>query len=124
MNDPAVNSRHARLMDADAYWRQFVTNFYFENPKDEITGHVLELVNVRKDEPPAIKVQTKEGRVYIVTGHQARLRWELVRQAPAVGDVVTITYHGEAKKAAPGMNKAKEFTVTVKRPGQQPAAAS
>lgn len=113
-------TRHVDAMDAVAYWRQFVTNFYFDKPGDEITGRVLELINVRKDDPPAIKLQTREGRLFIVTGRQARLCSELVKAAPAVGDVVTVRYDGEAAKAAPGMNKAKEFTVTVRRQGSQP----
>lgn len=114
-------TRHADAMDAAAYWRGFTVNFYFDAKGDQVEGRVLELMNVKRDDPPAIKLQTRDGRVYIVTGRQARLRSELVKAAPAVGDIVTIVYEGEADKAAPGMNKAKEFTVRVKRQGSQPS---
>lgn len=117
-------SRHAQAMDAVAYWRQFVTNFYFDTAGDKVSGTVLELITGRHGDPPAIKLQTAGGRVFIVTGRQARLAFELVKAAPAVGDDVTIRFDGEASKAAPGMNKAKEFTVTVVRKGSQPGAGT
>lgn len=118
-------SRHAQAMDAVAYWRQFVTAFYFDKPGDEVAGVVLDLVEPdRKDPTPALKIQTRDGRVYVVTGYQARLRAELVKQAPAVGDAIKITYHGEAKSSAPGMNRAKEFTVVVRRQGSQSGAGA
>lgn len=115
-------SRHADLADATAFWRQFVVPFYFNEPGDSVTGFLLDYSTEgrHKDElKPVVKLQTKDGRVYTVTAHQARLRAELVREAPARGDTVRITYHGEAEKAAPGMNKAKDFTVEVKRQGSQ-----
>lgn len=114
-------SDHARLMDADGYWRQFEAPFYFNSPGDRVEGHVIQLVTVRRGDPPAIKVQTQTGRVYIVTARQARLLAELVKAAPAVQDWIVITYNGEADKAAPGMNKAKEFSVDVRRAKPQTA---
>lgn len=119
-----MTSRHADVMDAVAYWRQFVVAFYFDTAGDELVGTVRRLLEERtRDEyVPKIEVLTKDGRVYTVTAHQARLRAELVREAPAVGDAIKITYDGEADRAAPGMNKAKEFTVAVKRQGSQPGA--
>ena len=113
-------TRHADAMDAVNYWRQFVTAFYFDRPGDTVEGTVVELVNARRDEPPAIKIQTRDGRLYVVTARQARLAFELVKAAPAIGDGVTIRYDGDATKAAPGMTKAKEFTVTVRRAGSRP----
>lgn len=113
-------SRHADLMHAANYWRQFVTNFYFDTPGDTVEGFVLQLIEPdrrEKDPDPGLKLQTPDGRVYIVMGRQARLKAELVQKAPAKGDTVTIVYEKDADKAAQGMNKAKEFTVTVKRAG-------
>jgi hypothetical protein len=123
MSDPTVGSHHARIAEADAYWRQFVVPFYFNDPGDEVTGAVLHLGEDRTaaDLIPRLRIQQKDGRVYVVTAHQARLRSELVKAAPAVGDRVRITYNGEADKAAPGMNKAKEFTVEVRRQNPPPS---
>jgi hypothetical protein len=113
--------RHARLMEADGYWRQFVVPFYFNDPGDWVQGAVTHLAEDRTqgDLVPRVHLQAKSGRQYTVTAHQARLRAELVKLAPAVGDTIKITYNGEADKAAPGMNKAKEFTVE-KVQGSQP----
>jgi hypothetical protein len=117
-----MTSRHAEAMDADAFWRQFVVAFYFETPGDELVGT---LVKYRAEGPrdeavPCFRVQRPDGRVVEVTAHQERLKVELVKAAPAIGDRVKIVYTGEAAKAAPGMNKAKLFTVEVRRQGSQP----
>ena len=42
-----------------------------------------------------------------------------MKAAPVKGDALRITYTGEAERAAPGMSKAKLFTVEVRRPGSQ-----
>lgn len=121
-----MTTRHAALMDADGFWRQFVVAFYFETPGDELAGA---LVKYRADGPrddavPCIRIQRKDGRVFEVTAHQERLKALLVEAAPAVGDRIKIVYTGEAAKAAPGMNKAKLFTVEVRRAGSQPEAGT
>lgn len=109
-------------MDAAGYWKQVRTPFYFQNPNDTVKGTILELLPMpRKDDPPGFWLQTDEGDVYLVTARQARLKFELKKLAPAVGDRIKVTYHGEAKKAAPGMNPTKEFTVEVRRPGAKQA---
>jgi hypothetical protein len=110
-------------MDAVAYWRQFVVPFYFDKPQDKLVARVVHLGEEKGrdgDWIPKLRMATEDGRTYIVTAHQARLKAELVREAPAVGDIVTIVYEGEAERAAPGMNKAKEFAVTVRRSKPDP----
>lgn len=112
-----VTSRHAALMDADGFWRQFVVAFYFDTPGDMLVGTLQKhwADGPRDDMVPHIRVQTDDGRSFEVTVSQERLKAELVKAAPAVGDRLRITYTGEAEKAAPGMNKAKLFTVEVRR---------
>lgn len=116
-----MTSRHAELMDADGFWRQFVVAFYFDSPGDMLVGTLLKhwADGPRDDMVPHIRVQTEEGRRYDVTVSQERLKAELVKASPAVGDRLRITYTGEAERAAPGMNKAKLFTVEVRRAGSQ-----
>lgn len=109
--------RGRAALNAHQYWLQFPVTAYFDTPGTVVAGHLLEhLVVKTADGPiPRLKVQTERGRVVIVNVSQERLRAALVRKEPAVGDHLTITYHGEADRAARGMNKAKEFTVEVRR---------
>lgn len=115
------SSRHADLMDAAAFWRQFPVMFYFENEGDEIAGALISYAEEGspKDPVPRIRIQTKDGRLFDVVAHQERLKAALVKAAPARGDRIRIVYTGEADRAAPGMSKAKLFTVDVIRPGSQ-----
>ncbi len=117
-----TGSRHAALMDADGFWRQFVVPFYFETPGDEIVGVVVHKWSEGRgdDAIPAVRLQTRDGRRFDVTAYQERLKALLVKAAPADGDWVKIVYTGEADRAAPGMSKAKLFTVEVKRPDSPP----
>lgn len=121
-----MSPKHQDVMDAVAYWRQFVVTFYFENPGDTLVGFLVDYWSEGplKDAVPRIRVQTKDGRQFDVIAHQERLKAELVKAAPVKGDALRITYTGEAEKAAPGMSKAKLFTVEVKRPGSQPEAGA
>lgn len=113
-------SRHAELMEASGYWREARAVFYFEEPDDCVAGAILELVPMaRKGDPPGLVIQSREGDVWIVPARQARLVFELKKAEPAVGDRIRITYTGLAANAAPGMRKAKEFTVEVIRKGSQ-----
>lgn len=118
-----ATSRHADLMDADGFWRQFVVAFYFDTPGDVLVGTLRKhwADGPRDDMVPHIRVQTDDGRIFEVTVSQERLKAELVKASPAVGDRLRITYTGEAEKAAPGMSKAKLFTVEVRR--ARPAAS-
>lgn len=122
----ATGSRHAELMDADGFWRQFVVAFYFDNPGDELVGVLVKFwrEGTGDDSVPALRLQTKDGRHFDVTAHQERLKAELVKKAPVKGDWVKIVYKGEAERAAPGMSKAKLFTVEVRRPGSPPEAGA
>lgn len=122
-----AGSRHAELMDADGFWRQFVVAFYFDNPGDELVGVLVKFWREGgggDDSVPALRLQTKDGRRFDVTAHQERLKAELVKKAPVKGDWVKIVYKGEAERAAPGMSKAKLFTVEVVRPNSQPEAGA
>lgn len=118
MTAPLPPSRHADLMDAHGFWRQFVVAYYFDTPGDQVVGTVIKFWSEGRpteDAAPCLRLQTKDGRRFDITAHQERLKAELVKAAPAKGDQVRITYTGEAEKAAPGFNKAKLFTVEVKR---------
>lgn len=108
--------RKGRELDAYHYWEQFHANVTFDEPT-EISGLVVELLEERSGTRPVprLKIQTKDGIVYVIAG-QARLIAALKREKPVVGDRIRITYHGEAEKAAPGMSRAKLFTVEVWRP--------
>lgn len=114
-------SRHAELADAAAFWRQFVTAFYFDNPKDELAGALLEYKaeGPLNDPTPHLVIQTKDGRRRTVTATQERLKAALADAAPAIGDRIRIVFTGEAERAAPGYSKAKLFTIEVIRKGSQ-----
>lgn len=109
---------HAARADAAAYWRQFPVTVHFQEPC-EVVGKLIELGEVKSREEwlPRLKLQAKDGTVSTILVGQTRLLAALAEQRPAVGDLLRITYHGEAKRAAPGMNPTKEFTVEVRRPG-------
>lgn len=100
--------------------------FYFDNPGDELVGVLVKFwrEGTGDDSVPALRLQTKDGRHFDVTAHQERLKAELVKKAPVKGDWVKIVYKGEAERAAPGMSKAKLFTVEVRRPGSPPEAGA
>ncbi len=112
-------SRHAAAMDATNFWRQFPATVAFVEPRTVAgTLEALNEVKVREEYLPKLRIRQDDGVVVIVTAGQARLLAELVELKPAVGDRITITYIGEAGRAAPGMNRTKEFTVEVERAGK------
>lgn len=112
-------SGHANQMDAVAYWRQFITAFYFEAVGDEISGTIvsLEEEGPTKDPEPRIVLQTKDGDRVRIIASQERLKGLLKGEGPAVGDWVGIRYTGDAEKAVGGRTPAKLFTVVVRRKG-------
>lgn len=113
-------SRHVELMEAAGYWREARAVWYFEEPGVPIAGTILELIPMaRKGDAPGLVIQTREGDVWVVPCRQARLVFELKKAQPAVGDSIRITYMGLADKAAPGLNRAKEFKVEIRRKGSQ-----
>lgn len=117
-------SRHAELMDAAGFWKQFPVHVSWDEPK-EIVGTVLELLN-HKDPAgayhPKLRIHLGDGSVAIVIASQARLLAALVEASPAKGDRIRIRYKGEGERAAFGLNKTKEFTVEVRRKGSPPPA--
>lgn len=115
-------SRHAELMDAAGYWRQFPVGVTWDEPK-EIVGTLLELLNYKNPAGeyfPKLRIQQDNGQILIVIASQARLLEALVEACPAKGDRVRIRYRGESDRAAFGLNKTKEFTVEVRRAGSPP----
>lgn len=108
-------------MDAAAYWRQFVTAFYFDTPGDELAGVIvsLEEEGPTRDPEPRLVIQTKEGDRHRVIASQERLKGLLKAEQPAVGDWVGIRYTGDADKAVGGRTPAKLFTVVVRRKDSQ-----
>lgn len=125
--NPAVASRQGEArrghgaQEAADYWRGYSVTVHWDRPM-KVIGTVLRLseVRYRDDWVPKVHLLTDRGTEVIVVPFQARLLAELVRLAPAVGDRVTIDYRGEASTSAPGMRPAKEFVVTVTRPGGPP----
>lgn len=115
--------RHAAASDAASYWRQFPITVHFQEPC-EVVGKVIHLGEVKSREEwlPRLKLQAKDGTVHVVLAAQTRLLAALAEQKPAIGDLLKITYHGEAKRAAPGLNPTKEFTVEVRRAGSPSGA--
>lgn len=114
-------SRHADEMDAVAFWRGVDTTFYFDTPGATVAGLLVDYT----DRPIlCLTIQTKDGDRYTVPATQERLKAALKAQRPAKGDRIRITFDGLAEKAAPGMNKAKLFTVEVRRQGSQPPGSS
>lgn len=110
--------RHSAAMDAAGFWRQFPATVAFVEPTVIVgTVEALNEIKVRDEYLPKLRIRQDDGVVVIVTAGQARLLAELVRLKPAVGDRITITYIGEAGRAAPGMNRTKEFTVEVQPAG-------
>lgn len=110
--------RGAAHQEAYHYWRQFTVNAHFTEPC-VITGTVVNLSEHRLQTgvAPRVTIQQADGTKIVVLVTQARLLSAFVEAAPTVGDRVRITYHGPADKAAPGMSPAKQFTVEVRRRG-------
>lgn len=97
-------------------WNRFPVTAHFAEPT-VITGQVVGLGEQKTSVGPVPRLWIKQadGKTVVVTAAQARLLAELVDKAPCVGDMIKITYTGEAAKAAPGMSPAKEFVVAVRR---------
>lgn len=115
-----IENRHARMMDADGYWREARAVWYFAEDTPRIAGAILDLLPVQKQgDPYGLIIQTREGDVWTVVAYEARLLFELKKAKPVPGDRIQITYTGLAPKAASGMNRAKLFTVELRRQGSQ-----
>ncbi len=99
---------------SDDYWNGFIATASFMEPH-AIEG-VLEWLDRQKTtagDAPLFLLRLDSGQGVKILATQARLLEELTRKRPRVGDRIRITYTGEAKKAPPGMNPTKEFTVDI-----------
>lgn len=99
---------------SDDYWNGFIATLSFMEPTT-VEGVVewLDRQKTNSGEAPLFLLRLDSGQGLKVLATQARLLEELTRKRPRVGDRIKLVYHGEAKKAAPGMNPTKEFTVDI-----------
>lgn len=99
--------------------------FKFIHPGDKVEGEVVKIsvttFGGQAEPTPQLDIKTSSGNVLSVAASQTVLCSRLAEEAPEVGDIVSITYTGEADKAAPGRSPAKLFDVIVKR-GETTAA--
>lgn len=106
-------------MSAD-YLRRWPAPKTFTEPGDEIRGTLIGW-DPLSEKYPVIHIQTADGMVRIVRVTQVRLHEQLAELDPDVGDRLLIRYDGEEEKAMKGHNKAKKFTVEIRRAnGSQP----
>lgn len=94
-------------------WTRFpVTVSFLE--KCEVVGTVTDIDMMPSGGGATLTIKHPDnGLTYVVNAVQTQLRSQLVLRNPQKGDKVRIIYHGAAKKAPPGMNPTKEFTVEV-----------
>lgn len=105
------------------YFKRWPIPKTFTEVGDEVKGELV-AYDAMSEKYPVIHVKTAGGMVRIVRITQARLLERIAELNPNIGDRILIRYEGEAKKAAPGMNRVKEFTVEVRRQGSRPAPPS
>jgi hypothetical protein len=68
------------------------------------------------EEPaPTLRVLDRSNDVWSVVGFHGRLRWELKKTAPRVGDFIAIAYRGVIPSRKAGMNDAHDYAVAVER---------
>lgn len=107
----------------DRYWQQFRHVVQWDRTPKVVGTLEARSQDGPKDDPyPVLLLRTDSGYALQINATQVRLVSELVRQRPDIGDRIEIVYDGEAPKAPPGMNPAKEFTVYVTRKGSPPQA--
>lgn len=104
-------------MSAD-YWRHWPAPLTFTKPGDKAEGEIVAEGDL-DEKWPELYIRQADGIVRVVRVTHARLHELLAEALPRVGDRIRIRYVGDAKKAAPGMSPAKEFTVEVRRQGSQ-----
>ena len=103
-------------------WKQFPVTVSFLEPC-VVQGIVAEIERLDSGAGATLTLKSPDGLTFIVNAVQTQLRSQLVLRDPQKGDKVRITFHGAAKKSAPGMSPTKEFTVEVWPQGSQPPAA-
>lgn len=82
----------------------------FVNKGDEIDG-ILVAWDAMSEKYPVLHLKTAGGLIRIVRVTNVRLHEQLADLDPDIGDRLFIRYDGDETKAAPGMTKAKKFTV-------------
>lgn len=115
-------SRHAELMDAAGFWRQFPVHVTWDTPGQTVEGTILDLVSHRNpagEYIPKLRIQEGNGQVRILLIGQARLLAILNEKQPAKGDWISIKYLGLDDTAPFGLNHAKRFEVEGRRKGSQ-----
>ena len=118
-------SRHAELMDAAGFWRQFPVSVSWDTPGQKVEGTILDLLSHRTptgEYIPKVRIQDANGQIYNVLVGQARLLAILNEKQPAKGDWISIEYAGLSDTAPFGLNHAKEFKVEGRRKTSQPPA--
>lgn len=92
----------------------------FTEPGDEIKGTFVAW-DPLSEKYPILHLRTADGLVRIIRVTQVRLHERLADLLPQEGDRLWIRYDGEEDKAMKGHNKAKKFTVEIRRNGSQAA---
>lgn len=97
-------------MTVGDYLKRWPAPKSFVKEGDEIDG-ILVAWDAMSEKYPVLHLQTAGGLIRIVRVTNARLHELLVDLDPDIGDRLFIRFDGLEAKAAPGMNKAKKFTV-------------
>lgn len=96
------------------YLARWPTPITFEKPNDQIRGELIAW-DAMAEKYPVMHLRTPDGFIRIVRLTQTKLLERVVDANPQLGDHLFIRYDGEAKRAAPGLNRTKEFTVEIER---------
>lgn len=102
---------------SDIDWDQFDSDFIkFDEVGDNVAGTIM-AIRVGKDFKgnlcPELQIRTENGDK-VVTAGQAKLKPELARLKPQVGDRIAIVFSGVGD-AKPGQAPAKLFDVQVQK---------
>jgi hypothetical protein len=84
-----------------------------------IAGLVLELgeyfSEYAEGAVPTVRVLDRFNTVWSVIAFHGRLRWEIEKTAPRVGDFMAIAYRGVIPSKKKGMNDSYDYAVAVER---------
>ncbi len=97
----------------------------WENQGDKVVGDVVDLTigqSLQGDKVPQLTVRADDGTDTIITAAQARLKAEILRLKPGIGDRVSITYTGNEKRE--GGKTLKLFEVKVVKGGAKGTPAA
>jgi hypothetical protein len=110
---------HRDAINSHDYWREFIGVVYFDDEPFTLEGRVTELGRAKatldKTEVwvPKVTLETDAGRTVEIPCRQARLRAEIIRLRPALGERLRIEYGGSAGRSVGAYSPAKQFTVSV-----------